>query len=97
MNKLIIASIFAGCLAFPTVPAFAGDASVTDTGEAVVIGEYESPKGTQLIVDSEKNLVRIIIEGKEIALIDANGLQVNGNIDYTGITTDIGKPAKERE
>jgi hypothetical protein len=45
---------------------------------------------TQVIVDQKTNTVHILINGKEVVTIDAKGLHVKGNVDYTGIITDKG-------
>ena len=40
----------------------------------------------QIITDDKTNTVRILIGGKEILSVDASGLHVNGNIEYTGMS-----------
>ena len=58
----------------------------------------ESGRGTQtkdakpqIITDEKTNTVRILIGGKEILLIDAKGLHVNGDLTYTGVEVDAGE------
>jgi hypothetical protein len=46
------------------------------------------PPKPQIITDEKTNTVRVLIGGKEVLTIDAEGLHVRGNIDYTGIITD---------
>jgi hypothetical protein len=45
---------------------------------------------TEIITDEKTNTVRILIGGKEILTIDADGLQVHGDVDYSGLLTDTG-------
>ena len=44
----------------------------------------------QIVVDKKNHAVRILIGGKEIAIIDASGMHVNGGLDYSGILKDTG-------
>jgi hypothetical protein len=43
-----------------------------------------------IITDQDTGAVRILIDGREVATIDADGLHVAGNIAYTGNLTDTG-------
>lgn len=45
----------------------------------------------EVFEDSKTNTVRFVINGKDILTIDAGGIRVNGNIEYTG--TAIGANA----
>jgi ABC-type enterochelin transport system substrate-binding protein len=45
---------------------------------------------TKIIVDQKSDTVHILINGKDVVTIDAKGLHVNGNVDYTGTITDKG-------
>jgi hypothetical protein len=45
---------------------------------------------TEVITDEKTNTVRILVGGKEILTIDADGVQVNGNLKYTGYVMDNG-------
>ncbi len=47
-----------------------------------------SPPKPQIITDEKNNVVRVLIGGKEVLTIDAKGLHVHGNLDYSGIITD---------
>ncbi|RVI30870.1 hypothetical protein [Sinorhizobium meliloti] len=40
------------------------------------------------LTDQQAGVVRIVIDGKEVARIDATGLYVHGDIAYTGTITD---------
>jgi len=44
----------------------------------------------QIITDEKNNTVRVLINGKEILTIDADGVQVHGNLKYTGYEMDNG-------
>ena len=44
----------------------------------------------QIVVDKKNHAIRILIDGKEIVIIDASGMHVNGGLDYSGILKDTG-------
>lgn len=44
--------------------------------------------GTRIEADAKANVIRFIVDGTERAILDAEGLHVNGSIDYTGTITD---------
>jgi hypothetical protein len=44
----------------------------------------------QLVEDDENGRLRIVIDGKVVGWFDAGGLNVNGDINYTGFTADVG-------
>ena len=44
----------------------------------------------QIVVDKKNHAVRILIDGKEIAIIDASGMHVNGGLDFSGVLKDTG-------
>jgi hypothetical protein len=70
----------AGWLAtFPVAAALAQDQSGTEPADTV-----------EIITDQEAGAVRILIDGREVATIDADGLHVAGNIAYTGTLADTG-------
>lgn len=48
------------------------------------------PVRSEVVVDEETHTVRILVAGKELVVIDATGLTVNGDINYRGTITDIG-------
>lgn len=45
---------------------------------------------TRLAVDEEKNIVHVIVEGREVGRFDKDGLHVEGDITYSGSISDIG-------
>jgi hypothetical protein len=66
------------CLAtFPVSPTLAQDQSSAEPAHKV-----------EIIPDQEAGAVRIVIDGRDVATIDADGLHVAGNIAYTGSLTD---------
>ncbi len=60
----------------------------------LVLAEPGKPQNTQIVADEKAGIVRIFIDGKEILAVDANGLRVNGNLDYRGTIADIGPESK---
>jgi hypothetical protein len=43
-----------------------------------------STGNTEVITDAKTQAVSVVIDGKKILVIDANGLRVNGNVEFTG-------------
>jgi len=43
---------------------------------------------TRIEADEKAGVIRFIVEGEERAVLDADGLHVNGSIEYTGALTD---------
>lgn len=63
-----------------------------------VYAETKSP-APSVLVDPENNAIRFIIDGKEMAVIDGQGMHIYGNFSYNGTMTD-GTPLhlmKDRE
>jgi phage baseplate assembly protein gpV len=77
--------LVAACLAAFSVPA----ALAQDQSAA------EPAKKVEIITDQEAGAVRIVIDGRGVATIDADGLHVAGNLSYTGTLTDTGGQAPE--
>ena len=50
----------------------------------------------QIITDDKDNAVLVLIHGKEVLRIDARGVQVKGDIDFTGILADVNAPDVEK-
>lgn len=46
---------------------------------------------TRIEADADSNVIRFFINGQEQAVLDAEGLHVDGSIDYTGGLTDGNK------
>jgi hypothetical protein len=44
----------------------------------------------EIVTDEKNNVVRVLIGGKEILTIDAQGLHVRADVTYTGQITDTG-------
>jgi hypothetical protein len=70
-----------------TVPAFSQATPATGTTARTAPAKAANTK-PQIITDEKTNTVRILIGGKEVLTIDAKGLHVHGDIDYSGIITD---------
>lgn len=85
-KNIALQTFFALCIA--TSPAFAEDSkhppATSDKETVAQIGDAD----THLAVDTEKNIIRIMIEGKEVGRFDKDGLHVVGNVDYTGSLSD---------
>jgi hypothetical protein len=47
-----------------------------------------------IIEDTEHNRIVFEIEGRPVVVIDAGGLKVDGDIDYGGMLTDVGRGHK---
>ncbi len=47
-------------------------------------------EATRVEVDRKANVIRFVIDGQERALLDAAGLHVKGDLEFTGQTVDIG-------
>lgn len=52
---------------------------------------------TRIEADEKAGIVRIIVEGREVAHIDASGLHVRGDIEFGGILTDTGQDDFDRD
>lgn len=70
------------------IPAAAPNAPATPHHEKSTSNSKSPPSKPRIITDEKTNTVRVLIGGKEVLTIDAEGLHVRGNIDYTGIITD---------
>lgn len=46
--------------------------------------------GTEIVTDGDHGIVRVVINGKEVARFTADGLQVRDAIEYGGTITDTG-------
>ncbi len=51
--------------------------------------EANEPK-VEVVEDQEAGVVRVMISGRTVVLIDSSGLHVNGDIGYAGTSTDYG-------
>lgn len=50
------------------------------------------PARAAVVSDEGARVVRIVIDGVDIARFDAHGLQVAGDLSYSGTITDNGAP-----
>lgn len=69
-------------LLFLTAPAFSNESPPSAPAPKTAAGK------TQIITDEKNNTVRVLISGREVLTIDADGLHVNGDVDYWGVLTD---------
>ncbi len=74
--------------ALPVAAAIAADEQPFQRPEASKT-ERDKP---EIVIDETTNTISVLIGGREILAIDAKGLHVNGNIDYTGALTDTAGP-----
>lgn len=72
------------CLLF-VGPALAGDTLPPPPPREEV---KEGSAKPEIITDEESNTVRILIDGKEILVIDETGVHVRGDLNYSGVITD---------
>ncbi len=81
---LSVAAICLLCLVFAGGSASAQDSVSTGLGQSAA-----EALATRVEANDQTGTIRIIIDGDERAVFDANGLHVNGDITYTGTLTDI--------
>ncbi len=74
-------------------------ATAAQAGEATAPAATPQPAGqaqaTRIETDQKTGAVRFIVNGKEVARFDANGLHVKDSIDYGGVITDDGSSDAE--
>ena len=58
--------------------------------------ETQSLEQTRVEVDQEASVVRIIVEGREVAQVTSSGLYVVGDVNYSGIIRDSGSDVKQK-
>ena len=81
--RIILQTWLALCLVIS--PACAQDLNPpSGNSPATHIGDAD----THLAVDTQNNIIHIMIDGHEVGRFDKNGLHVVGDIEYTGSTTD---------
>lgn len=93
----LISSIFTLVMLIPLllagpVPGRAADAATVSHGAH---GTQTKPGPPEIYYDAKNGTVRFVIDGRDILTIDADGIQVHGNIRYTGTAAANGEaPAK---
>lgn len=88
------ASLFWAFLLF-VGSAFAGnDAPASPTGSRAVA---QAGDRLQLVEDEEAGAFRFLIDGREIARLNEDGLQVRESIEYGGVLTDTGSLHYDQE
>ena len=53
--------------------------------------DVQSPEPTRLEVDQEANVIRVIVNEKEVAQFTSSGLMVIDDIEYGGLIRDLGR------
>ena len=87
-------SYFAPLFSLFLIVAFCAVSLAASSGTTKSLGnepaDLESVGGehARLLVDNSKGTVTIVIEDREVARFDKNGLHVVGDIDYTGSISD---------
>lgn len=90
MQNLITLSLFTILLgsAFPVSAALAS--SLTENAALEVSPDAPVHSAAEFLTDPDTGKVSIRVDGKTILEIDASGITVTGDIQYTGGITDIG-------
>jgi hypothetical protein len=44
----------------------------------------------EIVIDKERGIIRFMVDGREVAVINKDGLLVKGDIAYSGGLTDLG-------
>lgn len=63
---------------------------------ALAYAQNAAPETTQIVTDQEKGTITFIIDGKPVAQINRDGLQVVESINYGGVLTDTGSAHIEK-
>ena len=63
---------------------------VADSTARAVAARADSNNGTAIVTDGDHGIVRVMIEGEEVARFTTDGLQVRDAIEYGGTITDTG-------
>ena len=86
------------CLCLAALPATAqtkASATAPQPPSPQIIGDAD----TQLVVDTEHHAVRIMIDGREVARFEANGLHVEDDVFLRSVINSVphhSKSAKEK-
>lgn len=68
--------------------------SVFAIGLAASTHSRAADEATRIEIDQKSGVIRFVVGGQERAVLDAAGLHVNGNLEFTGQTIDIGDWSK---
>ena len=87
MSKITLGVLFCFCTttALITNSSFAQELLAKDENK------------TKVIVDEDAGVIRFIINGKEAAQINANGLSIRDNFEYGGTLLDMGDEYPSRK
>lgn len=70
-----------------SIGAFAS-ASAQESPARTAEGAAASTSATRIEVDEQAHVIRFFIEGEERGVLHADGLHINGDIDYSGTLQD---------
>lgn len=62
---------------------------------AVCAAAASETEPTAIVVDERTHVIRVMVDGREVARFDNVGLRVNGDIGYSGKLKDEQAPAKD--
>lgn len=82
MRHVFLAALFCFLVAPP--------AEAQDAQPPVEPSATPAADRVQLVEDDENGRLLIVIDRKNVGWFDAAGLNVNGDINYTGFTADVG-------
>jgi hypothetical protein len=63
----------------------------TYTDEKPAAPQPTKPEATRIETDQKTGTVRIIVDGREVARFERDGLHVRQNVDYGGLMKDTGQ------
>lgn len=84
-------------LAVLLIPAGSLRAESDRNAASAVVEQAEPSQGMAMIKDEELKAFRFVIDGKEVARIDAAGVTVLKDMTYGGVVTDAGSASIEKK
>ena len=100
LRTLSLLLLTAGMVCAPALADTAPGGENTAAADPAQVTVGPANSGTRILVNDKDHTVRILVDGKEILTIDADGLHVQGNVNYTGVINDemaTTKPATSEE
>lgn len=67
-------------------------AAAQDAATAI---ESQDPPATRIEADADAGVIRFIVKGEPVAVMDETGLHIRENVSYGGIMKDYGKSGFE--
>ncbi|WP_250504715.1 hypothetical protein [Caballeronia sp. AZ7_KS35] len=80
------AVILACVLLFTAYPVQATNATPNQPNEPATKNAASAP---EIVIDKEHGVIRFMVDGKEVATLNKDGLLVRGNVAYSGELTDV--------